>query len=33
MVLFDSAADAAAFLRTEIAKWQPIAKRSGVVLD
>ena len=28
-----SAADAAAFLRTEIAKWQPIAKRSGVVLD
>jgi len=28
-----SAADAAAFLRTEIAKWRPIAKRSGVVLD
>jgi hypothetical protein len=28
-----SAADAAAFLHTEIAKWQPIAKRSGVVLD
>lgn len=28
-----SAAEAAAFLRTEIAKWQPIARRSGVVLD
>lgn len=28
-----SATDAAAFLRAEIAKWQPIAKRSGVVLD
>ena len=28
-----SAADAATFLRTEIAKWQPIAKRSGVALD
>lgn len=28
-----AASDAAAFLRAEIAKWQPIAKRSGVVLD
>jgi tripartite-type tricarboxylate transporter receptor subunit TctC len=28
-----SAADAAAFLRAEIAKWQPIATRSGVMLD
>ncbi len=28
-----TANDAAAFLRVEIAKWQPIAKRSGVVLD
>lgn len=27
------ATDAATFLRTEIAKWQPIARRSGVVLD
>ena len=28
-----SAADAAVFLRAEIAKWQPIARQSGVVLD
>jgi tripartite-type tricarboxylate transporter receptor subunit TctC len=28
-----SATEAAAFLRAEIAKWQPIAKRSGVMLD
>ncbi|MBI2741248.1 MAG: tripartite tricarboxylate transporter substrate binding protein [Rhodospirillales bacterium] len=28
-----TASDAAAFLRVEIAKWQPIAKQSGVVLD
>ena len=28
-----TSADAAAFLRAEITKWVPIAKRSGVVLD